>query len=187
MRLKTSLSLLLIAAPLASPLGAAAPAPGDLYTWLQGQAAYFKQQDSPCVQDATALGIAGGQWVCPQGGWEVSFLSGKLTDGSSRWKAREDDYHASALYSPFGVREKWRPFGRAGIGLSYLEAPASLAAGSTVRPNLVLGVGTQYLLERRGLLSLEARWVNLRTLDPRSEFQFIAGFGLRWSRTMASR
>ena len=185
MRLTIPLSLLLVALPLSAPLGAAELESSERYTWIEVQAGYIGQENSNCIENTTALGLAGGQWVLPTWGWEVSALSDKLKDKAGLWKAREDHYDASALYSPFGVQGSWRPYARVGVGYSHLQAPASLSSTATMRTNLALGAGTQLLFGQRGLASLEGRYMNLQTATRRSEYQLVAGVGLRWGKPVA--
>ena len=176
MNLKPALTMLLAAASLA----AGGDGAGDRYSWLQAQGGYLRQENSFCVKDTTALGLGGGDWLSRRWGWEGSWLTDRLEDTAHLWKARESHFDASVLHSPFGQLGDWRPFLRGGVGFSDLAAPASLSSGSTQRLNLLGGVGTQFLFKEQGLASLEARYVNVRTSAARSEYQLLAGVGLRW-------
>ncbi|MCC6513515.1 MAG: OmpA family protein [Geothrix sp.] len=176
MSLRSTLTLLLAA----SSLAAGGSSSDDRYAWLQLQAGTVRQENSFCVKNTTAWGLGGGDWLSSRWGWEASYLRATLEDTAHLWKAREGHLHASALHSPFGQLGAWRPFLRGGLGVSDLQAPASLSTTSTRRLNLVGGLGTQYLLSDWGVASLEARYVNVRTAAARSEYQVLAGLGLRW-------
>ena len=170
---------LLLSACLAAPALVAQEAP--TFSWAQAQVAHLTQENSACVKDSSGFGLGVGQWLArPHWGWEASYLHSRLTREGDLWKAGEDHLDASLLYRFWPTRSPWIPFLRAGLGASRLQAPLSLATGSTTRANLMVGLGTQVVLGPQSLATLEFRSTEVRTSTSRQEYQLLAGFGYRW-------
>jgi hypothetical protein len=161
-------------------LAQAAEPPGF---WLQAQAGLLTQGHSPCLGDVAGYGAGLGQWAAPAWGWELSLLTGKLRDKAGLWASREFHADATALWAPLApaAAGAWKPFLRAGLGISHLENPVSLTGGGTSRFNLMGGVGTQLAFGRRGFASGEGRAVRVRADVQRTEYQVLLGAGFRWT------
>ena len=171
---------LLITACLAAPALSAQDAPA--FSWAQAQVGHLTQENSACVKDSTGFGLGLGQWLPahPRWGWEAAYLHSGLTRKGDLWKANEDHLDASALYQIWPLRAPVVPFLRAGLGVSRLQAPLSLSAAKTTRPNLMLGAGVQWLFHPQGLATVEARSTQVRTSVDRQEYALLAGVGYRW-------
>ena len=167
-------NLLAITCLLTLPSHSAAPAePPATFDWAQVQVAALSQQNSACMKDSTGFGLGVGQWFQPRWGrphwgWEALYLHSRLEPTTQLWKANEDHLDATALYRPFLWTGRWIPFLRAGAGVSQLKSPLSLTGSSTNRLNLVGAIGTQVLLGRRGLGSLELRSTTVEKLPKAS-------------------
>jgi outer membrane protein OmpA-like peptidoglycan-associated protein len=164
----------------ASSLAAAPAEPPPTFNWVQGQLAYLSQQNSDCVKDSTGFGLGVGRWFKPHWGWEATYFHSRLEPTSHLWKANEDHLDATALYRPFLNTGRWIPFLRAGAGASQLQNPLSLSGTTTTRLNLAVGAGTQVLLGKRGLGSLELRSTTVESSTRRQELAALVGLGFRW-------
>jgi outer membrane protein OmpA-like peptidoglycan-associated protein len=180
-------NLLAITCLMAMPAlsAAAEPQPQD-FNWVQGQLGYLSQQNSACVKDSLGFGLGAGQWFRPHWGWEATYLHSRLEPTSHLWKANEDHLDATALFRPLLGTGRWIPFLRAGLGASQLQNPLSLSGSTSTRLNLVAAVGTQVLLGKQGLGSLELRSTTVESSTRRQELAALVGFGFRWGGTASA-
>ena len=175
-------NLLAIISLLAVPAlsATAEPQPQD-FNWVQGQLGYLSQQNSACVKDSLGFGLGAGQWLRPHWGWEATYFHSRLESTSGLWKANEDHLDATALFRPFLGTGRWIPFLRAGIGASQLQNPLSLSRGTSTRLNLVTAIGTQVLLGKQGLGSLELRSTTVESSTRRQELAALVESASRWA------
>jgi hypothetical protein len=174
MRCLNGLALLMVS----SALMAQQPAP--TVSWAQVQGGLSIQHNAPCLDNGLGAGLGIGHWVSPRWGWEAGVLDTLLQDKAQSWSARETHLDASGLYGLTASPDSWHPFLRAGAGASKLENPLSLAAPSTIRLNLVAGLGIQYFSKDGAMASLEVRGTTIRSSEPRTEGQVLLGVGGHW-------
>jgi outer membrane protein OmpA-like peptidoglycan-associated protein len=161
-------------------LSAASGSQSQDFNWAQGQIGHLSQQNSACMKDSTGFGLGAGQWLWPHWGWEATYFHSRLEPTSHLWKANEDHLDATALFRPLLGPGRWIPFLRAGLGASQLQSPLSLSGSTSTRLNLVAGVGTQVLLGKQALGSLELRSTTVDTSTRRQELAALVGLGFRW-------
>jgi hypothetical protein len=165
---------------LAAPVLLAQAAPEAQPGWFQVQAGLISQNNAKCLRDAPALGAGLGRWLAPAFGLEADVLTARIEDRAHLWTAREIHGDVAALCDPFALEGACKPFLRAGIGGTRVQAPLSLAPADTTRLNLLGGLGVQIRWAQHGLLTLEERAISVDSATSRREFQSLLGFGFRW-------
>ena len=210
MRLRCNLVLLLSAlGTLASAQPGPIPTvPEDRDSWVELQAASVFNSASSGLRDSQALGLAGGQWLDRNWGWELSALRGPLQDRAGLWESTVVHIHGSALFNPLPDLGNWRPFLRAGLGVSGGVYEAARAQPGTVpglglspdqgatpnttstttRFSLIAGAGLQATFGQHGFASLEARVLGIQVTPggQRMESMLLAGVGYRWGQPQAA-
>jgi len=149
-------------------------------TWVQAQGGLVLQRQAPCVDRDLGAGVAAGRWLSPRWGLEAGVLETRLHDQAGLWHARETHLDGSALLGLVRAPAAWHPFLRVGAGATRLEAPLSLSAAASTRLNVMAGLGLQYFSPGGAMASLEVRAASVRSGEPRTECQVLAGLGGHW-------
>ena len=203
MRLRFRCALLLTAvASLAGAQGSIPPnPPEDRDSWVELQAAKVFNGSSSGLKDSQALGLAGGQWLTRRWGWEASLLRGTLQDKLG-WSSTLVHLHGSALFNPLPELDRWRPFLRAGLGvsggvyeaatgttgtapglgLSSAQTATANTTSTTTRLSLVAGAGVQAFFGEHGFATLEGRALSIQVTPSSQRMESLAllGVGYRW-------
>ena len=204
MSFRTPLAILLVA--LAGVADAQPPEANN--NWFELQGAYVGNPQSSGLEKSHGLGLAGGQWVTPQFGWEASLLRDGVQQRAGTWDSNEVHLHGSALWDPLPDPQRWRPFLRLGVGVTGGTYEAGLATQGTIpglgltaaqqntpnttstttRLSLLAGAGIQTYLGEHGIATFEARALSIQVAPgaERTETQALFGIGYRWGQPKAT-
>jgi OOP family OmpA-OmpF porin len=111
---------------------------------------------------------------------ELDALQIQLQSREGGIRAHETEVQVAVLFDPLDLGPSWKPYLRAGLGLTQVQTPFSLAADSTIRFTDHWGGGLQFRYGDHGISSLELRSTDVETLRYRRESAAILGLGLRW-------
>ena len=192
----------------ASAASAGPQTPEADFNWVLVQGVRVGNPSALGLKSVTGLGLAGGQWLTPNLGWEASLVRNQVEAPAVKWQSLEEHLHGSFLWDPLPDPGFWRPFLRLGAGVSsgVYEAPLAargttpglgLAAAQLATPNtpstttrlsLMAGAGVQTLIGTHGFAALEARALNIQVTpnQGRTETQVLLGVGYHWGQPAAS-
>ena len=172
-----AISTLLLAVSASLVAGTEGPARPE---WLQVKYAVIDPDDCHCLKDTQGLGLGIGTWLSPHWGVELDALRNALQSREGGIKANETEVQGALLLNLMNQESHWKPYLRAGAGMTRVETPFSLVPAATTRVTGHLGGGVQFHFGARGISSLELRSTGVDTRKYRRESAAIIGLGLRW-------